>query len=158
MAARFRGKDLTPCKYCGGRVRCLRGSEYYVRRPDLHHTRRWVCEDCGASVGCKKGTTQPLGSLADEQLRRMRLYAHKCFDPLWKDKTCTRDCAYRWLSRKMDTSKDDTHIALYDVTQCAKVIAFSLVALKRAGKHTPALPPDVKKEVRKVKSCVKALR
>jgi hypothetical protein len=35
-------------------------------------------------VGCHKGTTKPLGRLADAELREWKKRAHAAFDPVWQ--------------------------------------------------------------------------
>ena len=68
----------------------------------------------------------PLGTLANTELRYFRNKAHESFDRLWKNrKNTTRMKKYAWLSREMDKSPDDTHIALFDVEDCKKCIELS---------------------------------
>ena len=77
-------------------------------------------------MGCHKGTTDPLGNLANAALRTLRSQAHRVFDPLWQGGTLTRTEAYRWLSREMGLLVKHTHIGMFDTAQCLKV--FDLMA------------------------------
>jgi hypothetical protein len=68
--------------------------------------------------------------IAMRTLRRLRNQAHSFFDPLWKAKmkrdNCSqseaRNAAYEWLSKKLGIERDRCHIAMFDETQCRRVI------------------------------------
>ncbi|OOG19164.1 hypothetical protein BWD42_04240 [Sphingobacterium sp. CZ-UAM] len=90
----------------------------------------YLCAKCRAWVGVHKGTDVALGRLANDELREWKKLAHGYFDPLWKRKIEKENCskkeargaAYKWLSSKMSLSPEDTHIGLFDVDQCKKVV------------------------------------
>jgi hypothetical protein len=87
-----------------------------------------VCRPCDARVGCRKSTGEPLGRLADAELRGLRREAHAAFDPIWggdkeRDKEM-RTRAYRWLSARMGLPPGLTHFARFDAEQCRKAIRF----------------------------------
>jgi hypothetical protein len=111
------------CPYCGERTRLVTGAVMYPRRDDLHDRRFWVCGPCDAYVGCHRGTSTPLGSLANGRLRRARRAAHAAFDPVWQQGTLPRGEAYRWLAEAMGLSPSQTHIGRFNEQQCAQVIA-----------------------------------
>jgi len=77
-----------------------------------------------AYVGVHKGSDKPLGRLANSELRNWKKAAHAAFDPLWKygPYRGRRNEAYRWLSEKMGTPIEFTHIGMFDVDQCRKVV------------------------------------
>ena len=85
----------------------------------------WYCDCVKGSVyvGCHKGTTNPLGTMANARLRYYRKRAHAAFDPLWKGKTATmsRTEAYHWLASRMSISVDECHVALFDEERCKMV-------------------------------------
>ena len=66
-----------------------------------------------------------MGRLADAELRVRKSKAHAAFDPLWKEFKIDRGECYKWLARKMDLSPLETHIGMFDMEQCAKVIQVS---------------------------------
>lgn len=88
---------------------------------------RWVCTTCKAYVGCHKGTQVPLGTMADNTLRKYRQQAHFYFDYMWKIKKqngdyLARKKGYAWLSKQLDIPIVKTHIGMFDKKQCEKVI------------------------------------
>lgn len=81
-----------------------------------------MCFNCGAYVGCHKGTIKPLGTLANEELRGLRNQAHSSFDPIWQTRKMKRRQAYKWLAEKLGISEKDCHIAKFNKEKCLKVI------------------------------------
>lgn len=111
------------CPYCSAEAELTTGDYIYPHRPDLSHLKVYVCWPCDAYVGTHKNTNppQPLGRLANAELRKARRAAHDAFDPLW-DRTMSRRAAYAWLAKQMGLPKDQTHIAMFDVDQCKQVV------------------------------------
>lgn len=83
----------------------------------------YLCRDCNAYVGVHKGTDKPLGRLADKELRYWKKEAHAAFDPIWKNGAMYRGKAYLWLAEQMGLRTDETHIGMFDVEQCKKVVS-----------------------------------
>ena len=115
----------TICRYCGGVIRLVSAETVY----DEHTERRgkkgemiYQCQNCGARVGCHKGTNRPLGKVANEMLRCKRVQAHRSFDRLWKRRGMERRNAYRWLAKEMDLSMGAAHIGGFEMDQCQRVI------------------------------------
>lgn len=77
-----------------------------------------------AYVGCHKGTNKPLGRLANAELRHWKQKAHSAFDPLWQHGRFKgrRKAAYAWLAKEMHLPEAETHIGMFDVSQCKRVI------------------------------------
>ena len=110
------------CRYCGNEVVFTSNAEIYGR--EYGNGKCYLCRRCRAFVGVHTGTIIPLGTLANDELRNARKQAHNEFDKLWKGPTrrMTRYNAYRWLAKEMNLERKDTHIALFEVEQCKKVI------------------------------------
>lgn len=120
-----KGKNNTPtCPYCNRKANLVTGKTIYPHRPDLYSKNFYYCDNGHnpAYVGCHKGTTKPLGRLADGRLRHAKSDAHKAFDPLWKDGYMSRGRAYKWLSKCLGVDQKDCHIGMFDVSQCKKVV------------------------------------
>lgn len=118
-------KIPTICRYCGGVVRLVPARKIYgasTERLGLAGEKIYLCQNCNARVGCHKGTTRPLGNVANEVLRLKRMEAHRVFDALWKSGRMTRTGAYRWLAGELHLRPDRAHIGGFEMDQCQKVI------------------------------------
>lgn len=123
----------TICRYCGSPVVYTSNAEIYGR--EYGEGRCYLCRNCRAFVGVHPGTDTPLGTLANEELRRYRKAAHFWFDKIWKSPTrlTTRDKAYRWLSKELELPKEETHIGMFEKEQCEKVMEISQKRLQESG-------------------------
>ena len=112
----------TVCRYCGNPVVLTSNAEIYGK--EYGNGKCFLCRKCKAYVGVHTETLTPLGTLANDELRKWRHKAHNEFDKLWKGKTrkMTRYNAYGWLSKQMNLRRDETHIALFEIEQCKQVI------------------------------------
>jgi hypothetical protein len=130
------------CPYCGAKVRLVDSAELYA---GVSYGYALACErfpDCDAYVGCHRGTTEPLGTLADAKLRQARRAAHAAFDPIWKRGLMARAEAYWWLGRRLGLSESETHVALFDVGQCLAVVEVCAEYLANRGfKNVPGGVP-----------------
>lgn len=121
---------MIKCPYCKNEAKLATGEIIYPRRPDLASKKFWHCGPCDAYVGCHPATRftqfkddQPLGRLANGELRTAKMKAHAAFDPLWKDGYFrTRTGAYNWLANTLKLSADDCHIGMFDVEMCMRVV------------------------------------
>lgn len=109
------------CDYCGTPADFVDSSVVYHGHS---FGMIYLCPRCGAYVGVHKGSDKPLGRLANSELRNWKKAAHAAFDPLWKygPYRGRRNEAYRWLSEKMGIPIEFTHIGMFDVDQCRKVV------------------------------------
>lgn len=110
------------CPYCGKKTELIDSSEIY------HGTAygwMYICRPCDAYVGCYNGTTRSLGRLANSELRALKKEAHDAFDKIWRNGMMCRTDAYSWLSEQIGTPLEVTHIGMFDVENCKKVIQIS---------------------------------
>lgn len=112
------------CPYCGANARLVTGDVVYPHRRDLYSKRFFYCDNKhdAAYVGTHGNGTAPLGTLANAELRSARSAAHAAFDPHWRSGKMTRSAAYKWLSDVMETSKNNTHIGMFNLAQCERVV------------------------------------
>lgn len=113
------------CPYCGN-------DSEYVNSKVIYGTDYGMvyrCAPCDAYVGVHKGSDLALGRLADKSLRFWKIQAHEVFDRLWKKKMqkgiskgIARSSAYQWLAGQMGKTIDITHIGMFDIDECKKVI------------------------------------
>lgn len=106
------------CPYCGRKAEYVDSKVVYGRSYGMIY----LCRPCDAYVGVHKGTDKPKGRMADKELRYWKMAAHEAFDPLWQSKRMKRDEAYAWLAGRMGLRPEDTHIGMFDVPECKKVI------------------------------------
>lgn len=114
--------NFDSCPFCGSTVSLADSSKVYSRS----YGPIYLCDaysQCDARVGCHRGTTNPLGTLANAELRRWRSLAHIKFDWLWESGKMPRKVAYKWLAQKMGLPKSETHIGMFSKEQCKAVIA-----------------------------------
>ena len=93
-----------------------------AKRLKLEREMIYQCQNCNARVGCHKGTTRPLGNLANEVLRLKRMETHQVYDAFWKRSGMTRTQAYKWLAEQMNLTEDRAHIGSFEMDQCQMVI------------------------------------
>lgn len=86
------------CRYCGGAVHLVPAAKVYgpaaAKRLGLEREKFYQCQNCNARVGCHKGSTRPLGNLANEALRMKRMETHQIFDSFWKERGMSRTQGY----------------------------------------------------------------
>lgn len=114
-------KQTTPpiCNYCNTPAKCVDSREVYRR----WYGWLWLCKPCDAYVGCHGQTKQPLGRLANKELREAKKAAHAAFDPLWqRNDGMSRTRAYRWLAESLGLTLAKAHIGMFDVDQCRRVV------------------------------------
>ena len=110
------------CPYCGKETELIDSAEVYQ---GVSYGWMYICRPCDAYVGCYNGTTKALGRLANAELRKYKHEAHEVFDLIWKKNLMDRTQAYIWLSKQLGTKQDYTHIGMFDVETCKKVISIS---------------------------------
>lgn len=114
------------CRYCGGVIRLVPAESIYgeaaAKRLELAGELIYQCQNCNARVGCHKGTTRPLGNVANETLRLKRIETHQIFDAYWRRCGMSRTAAYRWLAKQLHLSVAQTHIGSFEMDQCQQVI------------------------------------
>ena len=116
------------CPYCNSRTYIVGGEDIYPHRQDLHAKKFYKCAPCSAWVGCHRGTTQPLGRIANAELRRLKSAAHRAFDPLWREKKGPwkgkkdRRSAYEWLAAELGIDVSDCHIGMFNEDRCRQVV------------------------------------
>ena len=106
------------CNYCGKPAEFVDSIIVYGSSYGMI----WFCKDCNAWVGVHKGTSTPLGTLANAELRAYRRKAHGLFDRIWRRRWMSRGKAYAWLSEQMGLTREETHIGMFNAEQCRIVI------------------------------------
>lgn len=121
------------CDYCLGPAVLTSSTEVYGGRD---YGLIYLCRPCNAYVGVHKGTTKPLGRLADKELRYWKQRAHAAFDPIWQARLArkraedpkyiramARGGRYKRLAQLLGVPREECHIGTFDVDQCKAVVA-----------------------------------
>ena len=129
--------EIIFCPYCHARAELV--DSKYIYGTD-YGNKIWVCKNfpvCDAYVGAHKKSDKPFGSLANAELRELRMECHNKFDKLWKtriwpdrvkrqdyeDQRQARSDCYRWLRKIMEIEEEDkTHIGMFDIAQCQRLL------------------------------------
>ena len=115
--------QIIKCPYCHGIAHLTPASEIYG--PDTKEEWLYVCchyPACNSYVGVHKGTTRPLGTLANGDLRNKRIKAHKMFDLIWRNNVMNRKAAYKWMSDKLCLPYEYAHIGCFSEYMCDQLI------------------------------------
>lgn len=76
-------EQVLTCPYCGSEAHLKDSAMIYGKSFGMVY----LCDRypfCDSWVGVHKGTTNPLGTMADSELRELRKNAHVLFDRLWR--------------------------------------------------------------------------
>lgn len=111
------------CQYCKQPAELVTGNRIYPNRPEFAKLKFWRCTDCDARVGCHPGTRNPLGSLANGKLRKLRSRVHDDFDWIWKHGHMKQNEAYSWLASRLDITVKSCYIGKFNEKLCEKAIA-----------------------------------
>lgn len=127
------------CPYCGAYAVCrpakiVYGSSNLKNDSYLYVCSRWP--ECNAYVGTHRKNRQPLGTLANGDLRHKRILAHQALSDLQKIRHMSKGDAYIWLQAKLGLTKEQTHIGMFSEYMCDQVIALCRQALD--FQHSPA--------------------
>lgn len=109
------------CPYCGRKSTLMQSSEevYGVNFGPL-----LICKPCWAWVGLHNDG-KAKGRLANKNLREQKIIAHFHFDKIWMSGKHTRKNAYRLLSEHLGVPAKYTHIGMFSIRTCRRVIDFS---------------------------------
>lgn len=86
------------CPYCSAKAEWCENSKIYGRNFGSSYMCYW-CKNCGASVGCHRNSRTPLGTMANQELKRLRMRCHAFIDASWKDANYARRSVYLCLEK-----------------------------------------------------------
>lgn len=109
------------CPYCGSTAILADSAMVY----GTSYGNMWICPNfptCNSYVGVHKRTNEPLGRLANEQLRILKRKCHDAFDPIWQQGKMKRNDVYILLAERMGIPKEQCHFGMFDVEQCKEAL------------------------------------
>lgn len=105
------------CNICGGKVIYTKND--YVYGKQLGSGFCYFCTQCFAYVGTHKSRPkEALGLLADEQMRKGKMYCHEIFDSFWKGKNKARykrTRLYWYLADELGIPVEYAHFGYFDL-------------------------------------------
>lgn len=114
----------TRCPYCGSPI-VLRSADG-IYRDNKSNTMLYVCSkypECDAYVRIREGSGNiPVGSLANGELRALRIEAHRHFDRIHQTGLMSKQEAYAWLSHILASPMAYAHIGQLGEYYCNVVI------------------------------------
>lgn len=128
-------KTTIRCPYCGANA-ALRPSGVVYGERDITGGYLYVCDrypKCDAYVAAHRRTMQPMGTLANGDLRHKRIEAHKVFDRMWKSGLMTKWQAYQWMQAKFGLNANQAHIAKFSEYMCGRLIAECMKVYENLG-------------------------
>jgi ssDNA-binding Zn-finger/Zn-ribbon topoisomerase 1 len=113
--------DVT-CGECGAHM-ILKISDRFLQK-DGTPKKFWSCSRFPVCRGIHGAHPdgRPLGIPGDAATKEARIRAHDSFDNMTKRCNMTRNQAYRWLRRQLEMTKEECHIAKFDIPTCEKVV------------------------------------
>lgn len=117
--------------YCCGcekkvEARLTNGKEVYSHRRDLYTLPFWICDFCDNFVGChykdKKNPTVPLGAIATQEIKNIRMSLHRRIDHVWKNGHMSRHQVYALMSKEIGYSFHASHVrSTEEANNCLRV-------------------------------------
>lgn len=106
------------CPYCNVQAKWCENKEKYGKNYWKSYM-CYYCKDCDAYVGCHNNTREPLGTMANDELRKARMRVHNTFlDPIWKEWRRERKEIYNELNNHFWR---EVHIGQTTVQECNKI-------------------------------------
>jgi hypothetical protein len=106
------------CPFCGKEAEWTENKAIYGRNYGKSYM-CYLCRPYGAYVGCHQNTRNPLGTMANKELREWRVKAHAVIDPLWKSGKMKRKEVYKLIQEKLGRW---IHIGESTIEDCKEVI------------------------------------
>lgn len=123
-------KDIgTMVCHCGSRAKLESNSKIYGGKT-FGNGMAYICErfpKCRGSVGVHP-CGRPLGTIPDEETKKLRMKVHAAVDPNWKSatngrsKSRNRGSVYGWLRRITGMGAKDCHIGMFSKADCLKAL------------------------------------
>ena len=134
------------CPHCGSTMLLRSADGIYKDNP--RHAMLYVCKQypkCDTYVRTHPGTTIPVGTPANRELRLLRNEAHKHFDRLYLSGMMSKQDAYRWLANQLQAPMSQAHIGYLSEYYCKQVIQASRELLQRNAFGNHLKSSEVKK-------------
>jgi zinc-finger-containing domain len=113
------------CNYCNNDAIWCENKAIYGKNYGKSYM-IYLCRPCDAYVGCHQNTKQPLGTMANKELREARQLVHNHIDKYWKKEGWDRKDVYSAMSFALGKTY---HTGEADLSTCKKILSFNMTAL-----------------------------
>lgn len=122
--------DSPKCPYCQRSAKFVPGSVVHPDKTAELNRNFWHCAPCDAYVSAKPLTNEPLGRLANAELRAAKREAHAAMDAVMggrirgnkRKAKRVKDKAFAWLAEQMGIPFAQSCIGLFDVELCNRAV------------------------------------
>lgn len=114
------------CPYCGANAVLKSAAKMFGKKAREPNRYLYVCANwpiCNSYVMAHMGDLQPMGTMANAELRHKRIMAHKALQAYQKASLTTKWASYIWLEGKLGLDQQRTHIGMFSAEECDRVIA-----------------------------------
>lgn len=111
--------------HCGSTA-SLKSNSLLYNGKEYGNGRAYICDRfpaCRGSVGTHTGSKKPLGTIVDDDTKKLRMAVHAKIDPLWKRGITSRNQLYRNLDRIVGYTY---HTGEADAETCRKILALNI--------------------------------
>ena len=118
----------------------------------------YVCSgypECNAYVSANQKNNRPLGTMADGELRNLRIQAHRALREIWTQGYMTKNSTYHWLSGKLALSGEGNtccHVCTYRCMETIRLANELLEERKEMEKREQKGKPKGETESHDIKS------
>lgn len=91
----------------------------------------WACLPCDARVGVVKKDAgfNPLGRLANEELRALKKKTYVAFEQVSAVTGMSRTAVYRLVEAEADIPRRECQLGMFDLTRCQQALDICLIAI-----------------------------
>jgi hypothetical protein len=109
------------CRYCRSPVSLVSAEEVY---PGMGlEAKLYFCEGCGARVGVHEGTDDPVGYLADAELRRWRRVLHEALRELRKPRFYQKS-VHGLIREALGVPRERARVAMLSIGEVKNMIVW----------------------------------
>jgi zinc-finger-containing domain len=109
------------CPYCDHEVILTSNKELYGK--EFGNGKCYLCRTCKASVGVHTGKgNRPLGILATQEMKALKILCHELFDPIWRSGNRSRNHLYQILATLLDIDPKDCHFGHFETPRLQEAI------------------------------------
>ena len=114
------------CPFCKKEAPWVENKEIYNGKNYGKSYMCYYCKPCDAYVGCHNNTKQPLGTMANKEMREWRKKVHAKIDPLWKNGGIKRKHLYARITKAIGKVY---HTGETDIETCKKILELDIYTL-----------------------------